>query len=235
MRSFSTFIQSTLLATLAAQIAQGSGLKQSPFGVQTFYPSSVPVDLYVMSKCPDAVRCEEVFGQVLDKVGGIINLNIHYIGEEKEGNLVCKHGEQECRGNKMQLCAKALYRWHQTPSVWYRFIQCQNEEYQEIGSDESLEYCALKKDMSYKRLRECTDGSYGTRLLNQSFTESKKLAVSTSCTMIINQQVRCVHDSTWKECDGGHEVDDFVRDICAVYKTNSPSATLPKGCSSSIL
>ncbi|ORY07113.1 hypothetical protein K493DRAFT_202571 [Basidiobolus meristosporus CBS 931.73] len=229
VRALSIFAQGSLIAALVLQTAQAISFKQAPFSAQTLYPN-VPVDLYVMSKCPDAVRCEDVFGRVLDKVSSIINLNVHYIGDEKDGQLVCKHGEAECRGNKMQLCAKALYRWHQIPSVWYRFIQCQNEEYQEIGTNESLEYCALIKDLSYKRLKDCADGQYGTRLLNQSFTESKKKGISTSCTIEINQKVRCIHDSTWKECDGGHEVEDFVRDICAAYKILSPRSVLPKDC-----
>ncbi|KAK9767080.1 hypothetical protein K7432_003390 [Basidiobolus ranarum] len=229
MRSLSVLLSSALLVTFVPQTTHGSVLKQSPFRIETFTPATVPVDLYVMSKSSDAVQCEEIFGGILDQIGSIVNLNIYYIGKEENGSHVCKHGEQECRGNKMQLCAKALYRWHQTPSAWFRLIQCQNQDYHAIGTDASLEYCSLKKNMSFKKLRDCTDGPYGARLLSQSFTEAQEKGISTSCTMVINQQVRCVHDSTWMNCDGGHEVADFVRDICAVYKSIS-SATLPKGC-----
>ncbi|ORX92046.1 hypothetical protein K493DRAFT_339015 [Basidiobolus meristosporus CBS 931.73] len=227
-------IQGILLTATIVQGAYGRVSRQSPFHVETFSPPAIPVDLYVMSKCPDTIHCEEVFGGILDKIGSIVNLNVYYIGREVNGSLMCKHGEDECRANKMQLCAKALYRWHEIPTAWFRLIQCQNKDYEAIGADDSLEYCSLREDMSFHKLKECADGPYGSSLLSQSFVETREKGISsflsTSCTMVINQKVRCVRDSTWKECAGGHSVDDFVRDICDVYKSISPTSALPEGC-----
>jgi len=41
----------------------------------------VPVILGVMSRCPDALLCEAVFDQVLNKVIGIIDLKLNYVGQ----------------------------------------------------------------------------------------------------------------------------------------------------------
>ena len=40
----------------------------------------VPVILGVMSQCPDALYCEEVFDRVLEHVGDIIDLQLSFIG-----------------------------------------------------------------------------------------------------------------------------------------------------------
>jgi hypothetical protein len=41
----------------------------------------VPVLLGVMSRCPDALLCEAVFDQVLNKVIGITDLKLVYVGQ----------------------------------------------------------------------------------------------------------------------------------------------------------
>jgi len=41
----------------------------------------VPVLLGVMSRCPDALLCEAVFDQVLNKVIGITDLKLIYVGQ----------------------------------------------------------------------------------------------------------------------------------------------------------
>lgn len=40
----------------------------------------VPVILGVMSKCPDAELCETVWDHVLDRVGGLVDMKLVYIG-----------------------------------------------------------------------------------------------------------------------------------------------------------
>jgi hypothetical protein len=41
----------------------------------------VPVLLGVTSRCPDALLCEAVFDQVLNRVIGIIDLKLVYVGQ----------------------------------------------------------------------------------------------------------------------------------------------------------
>jgi len=41
----------------------------------------VPVQLGVMSRCPDALLCESVFNQVLEKVARKIKLSLTYVAE----------------------------------------------------------------------------------------------------------------------------------------------------------
>jgi hypothetical protein len=42
---------------------------------------TVPIQLGVMSRCPDALLCETVFDQVLDKVGSKVDMSLVFIAK----------------------------------------------------------------------------------------------------------------------------------------------------------
>jgi hypothetical protein len=71
--------------------------------------------------------------------------------------------------------------------------------------------------MSMAKLNECAtedEGVHGVEMLQRSFNHSAKAGVRTSCTVRLNDKVRCVKDGgEWKDCEGGSGVDDLVRDI----------------------
>ncbi|KAK9760897.1 hypothetical protein K7432_014634 [Basidiobolus ranarum] len=192
----------------------------------------VPVDLYVMSICPDAVKCEAVFSQVLDQVGDIVDFNINYTGLKNEnGTFTCKHGEPECRGNRIQLCARKFYEYRTRDKYQYLdFINCQNEAYKQNGSNENLERCATKFGYNAKLIEKCADSQLGNYLFTRTLAHTNSLDIKVSCTMHINHELRCIHDGGLKYCPGGFTVTDFVRDICAKYKTNSPHGRIPEAC-----
>lgn len=70
----------------------------------------IQLDLFVMSRCPDARRCEERINEVLSVVHGITDVRTYYIADYKGPAITCKHGEDECAGDKQQLCA-----WYYAP------------------------------------------------------------------------------------------------------------------------
>ncbi|ORX93193.1 hypothetical protein K493DRAFT_284951 [Basidiobolus meristosporus CBS 931.73] len=192
----------------------------------------VPVDLYVMSICPDAVKCEAVFSQVLDQVGDIVDFNINYTGTENaNGTFTCKHGEPECRGNRIQLCTRKFYEHRSHDKYQYLdFINCQNEAYKQNGSNENLERCAKKFGYNSNLIAKCADSRLGNHLFSRTLAHSNSLGIKVSCTMHINHELRCIHDGGLKYCPGGFEVSDFVRDICAKYESESPRGRLPQAC-----
>ncbi|KAI8928662.1 hypothetical protein BC831DRAFT_447487 [Entophlyctis helioformis] len=198
--------------------------RQGVQGMQT----KVPVTLFVMSKCPDAVLCERVFASVLEAVAPITDLTTQYIGKAEPDGFVCRHGESECVGNIQQLCARDLFP---EANRWFSFVQCQNENdhWRSIpaGSHECFKRAISPNQTDLDRWQACVDGEYGSRLLRESLARTQAAGVTNSCTIAINGEKRCVHDSDWKQCPGGHEVDDFVRDICA-------AAGYPEICSSQL-
>ena len=70
----------------------------------------VTLDLFVASKCPDASRCENAFlPTVLRAVGDLLDVRLGFIGTVNESapfGVECMHGDDECAGNVVQLCAQ---------------------------------------------------------------------------------------------------------------------------------
>ncbi|KAJ7047381.1 hypothetical protein C8F04DRAFT_936682 [Mycena alexandri] len=185
----------------------------------------VPVELGVMSRCPDALLCEPIFDAVLQKVGEKVDLELVYVAKinstDSDFGVTCLHGPGECAGNVQQLCA-AKYS-----TRWWDFVRCQNARgrYQ-VGLPEVALECAetVGIDWEGSGVGECagSDGSgkgeEGVELLRASTLRGKALGIEKSCTVLINHKKVCIHDGTWKECEGGHGVDDFVRQINSEYE-----------------
>ncbi|SAL96804.1 hypothetical protein [Absidia glauca] len=178
----------------------------------------VPIDLFVMSKCPDAVYCESVFSTVLKKVNAEVVLNFNYIAQYNGSEPFahsCMHGTSECLGNIQQLCFQHEYP---DPHDWFAFALCLNKQYHQIGLDNKLaQYCAKQVRRSYSPVEKCTNSSLGVGLLTESAQKTKQLGVR--CTIFIDNKLRCVHDGSWKvrNCPGGWKVEDFIQTIEDAY------------------
>ncbi|KAK2466203.1 hypothetical protein APHAL10511_001845 [Amanita phalloides] len=188
--------------------------------------TKVPVQLGVMSRCPDALLCENIFTSVLQKVSDKVDLSLRYIAKldpsEPVFGVKCMHGPEECAGNVQQLCM-AEY----SPSNWWEFIHCQNFEGRgKIGQPALAVKCAAALDIDWNgsEVGRCAgrDGSgtgeQGVKLLQESVKLSAKSNLTKSCTVVINHEKVCVHDGIWKECENGHSVLDFVRQIKDAYE-----------------
>jgi len=185
----------------------------------------VSVELGVMSRCPDALVCENVFDQVLRQVGPKMDLKLVYVANlnstEPEFGITCLHGPAECAGNVQQLCA-AKYS-----EKWWDFVRCQNEQGRfQVGLPDVALECAKTVGIDWETtaVGKCAglDGSgkasEGVQLLRESLLKGKALGIEKSCTVLISHRKVCIHDETWKECEGGHEVQDFVQQINSEYE-----------------
>jgi len=133
------------------------------------------------------------------------------------------HGRDECAGNVQQLCA-AKY----TPmSTWWEFVTCQNYEGKDkIGSPDVALKCArtAKIDWEDSGVGRCAGmdgsgtGAEGVQLLQENVKDTEALGIIKSCTIMINGEKVCVHDGTWKDCENGHEIKDFIKQIEAEYR-----------------
>ncbi|WWC86469.1 uncharacterized protein L201_001346 [Kwoniella dendrophila CBS 6074] len=178
MRLFLVF---PFLAGLVASLP--SQIHQQPFGLMDEHQSSkVNVSLYVMSRCPDARLCEDVFDSVINKEGILdkIDLNIGYIGTPKKSEVLgvtCKHGLEECIGNAQQLCLLN----HLPIDKSYSIIQCQNYPSsfpRDIGNLDSLKKCVDTVggvDWEKSGLAKCIEGkSHSTTITNNDDKEDKE-------------------------------------------------------------
>jgi hypothetical protein len=139
--------------------------------------------------------------------------HFHSITPHNDG-VECMHGESECLGNIIELCSAKL---HRDPKIHLGFTMCLSRDYAAIPSRDLIEDCALEHGISMAKLNQCAtedDGVHGVEMLQRSFNRSAKAGVRTSCTIRLDDEVRCVRDGgEWKDCEGGSGVDDLVRDI----------------------
>ncbi|KAM0746153.1 hypothetical protein T439DRAFT_319485 [Meredithblackwellia eburnea MCA 4105] len=213
-----------LLLLSISTIYSQAHAQQQQHAFDAFAPKSlVPVALGVMSKCPDAALCESVWDKVLDSVGGLVDLELIYIGKANksaEYGVTCMHGDSECVGNIQQLCAYEQWRgvsgdvkpW----ADWWAFIQCLNYGSRSaIGDLETAKQCSKVVGHADwdKEVQPCVDSPHGRSLLLNSITRAQTLNITKSCTVIIDGKQVCIHDSTWKECPNGHEVADFAKQV----------------------
>ncbi|KAH8827228.1 hypothetical protein DL96DRAFT_1498752 [Flagelloscypha sp. PMI_526] len=186
----------------------------------------VPIHLGVMSQCPDAIFCHRLFDQVLPKVGDKVDMKLVYVAtfdkDEPVYGARCLHGPTECAGNIQQLCTEKY-----APEEWWRFIHCQNYQGRwEVGLPETAYKCAAVTDIDLDEsgVSQCAGldsddgpGEEGVALFHESILLGKSLGIERSCTILINGRHVCVHDGVWKQCEDGHTVNDFVRQINEEY------------------
>ncbi len=141
---------------------------------------TVIVDLYVMSQCPYGVMAENLFKEVMDKLGDSVYLNIEYIGRRiSETEYQSLHGQPEVDGDVIQLCAKKY-----SPPKYFDFIICQNKNgYQDLKS--SVDKCATETGIDVLSINTCFKGEEGKALLAESFKKSEEKQVQGSPTIYI--------------------------------------------------
>ncbi|KAJ7771350.1 hypothetical protein DFH07DRAFT_866378 [Mycena maculata] len=214
----------SLLAFAAVVPARPSALSRpAQVALQDNVKVRVPVQLGVMSRCPDALLCESVFDQVLQQVGSKIDISLVYVANfnstDPEFGITCMHGPGECAGNVQQLCA-AKYS-----TKWWEFVQCQNSRGRfQVGVPDLTLQCAQKVGIDWETsgvgscagLDASGKGTEGIELLQESVSLGKSLGLEKSCTVLINHKQMCVHDGEWDECEGN--VDDFVGKINSEYE-----------------
>ena len=143
---------------------------------------------------------------------------IFYRVSEADDGVQCMHGETECLGNILMLCAAAEYP---DPKSYLGFSYCLINEYKEIPSQSLAEDCALEHGLDFGVLNDCMSkdmGDYGMGLLRDSVRHSADVDAQTSCTVRLNNKVRCVFDGgEAKECSDGSRPEDLIGDIERMY------------------
>lgn len=135
--------------------------------------------------------------------------------------MACLHGQEECLGNIVELCAARLYP---DPKIYLGFTMCMSRDLDEIPKRTLIEDCALEHGISMEKLNKCTsadDGAVGIDMLKASFNRSSTAGVSKSCTVRLNGEVRCIRDGgEWTDCEGGSTAQDLVADILEQSRLN---------------
>jgi len=179
----------------------------------------VPLEIHVMSKCPDARDClHELIVPTMVQVSEKVNLTMSFIGsiDPDSDDVSCMHGPGECLGNIILLCASKVY-----PDVklWLGYANCMISDYPDIPKRDLVESCAMEHGLDFQKLNSCiSDEGEGIDLLRASIERSREHNVTKSCTVRLAGEVRCIRDGgKWSDCPGGSSVADLVDDINKLY------------------
>jgi hypothetical protein len=101
--------------------------------------------------------------------------------------------------------------------IYLGFTMCLSESYSHIPERSLIQECALEHGVDFHKLNECAEqdeGSRGMDLLRMSVARSQQAGAKFSCTVRLEDEVRCIMDGgEWKDCPNGSTVNDLVRDI----------------------
>lgn len=173
----------------------------------------VKFEMFVMSQCPFGVMVENAIAPALEKLGDYVDFQLNFIGEEPSpGQLSSMHGENEVKGDIVQLCAKKY-----APEKYMKFILCMNKDSRSIPNN--WEGCANENQLDVAKLKACYEGEEGKQLLSESFKKANEKSAGGSPTMFVND----------KPYQGGRETLDFLRGICAEFKAKpEPCKDVPE-------
>ncbi|KIW97835.1 uncharacterized protein Z519_01419 [Cladophialophora bantiana CBS 173.52] len=181
--------------------------------------SKVPLEIHVMSKCPDARDClRELIVPTMIQANEKVDFTMSFIGsvDPNSDAVSCKHGPGECLGNIILLCAAKVY-----PEVklWLGFANCMITDYPNIPKRDLVQSCAMEHGLDFQQLNSCiSEEGEGIDLLRASIERSQENNVTRSCTVRLAGKVRCIRDGgEWYDCPGGSSVDALVDDINNLY------------------
>lgn len=108
-----------------------------------------------------------------------------------DDTIECKHGETECLGNMLSLCAEDLFP--NNTVIFLGFTTCLVTSYPRIPHRDLVENCALEHGIEFDALNACvSEDGKGLELLRESIERSKDAAVTRSCTVRVAGKKWCV-------------------------------------------
>lgn len=141
------------------------------------------LDLFVMSQCPYGVRTVDAMKDVIENFGKnskLMDFELNFIGQERDGKLTSMHGQGEVDENLRQICAQKIYKKN------YKFMDyvlCRNKDYRSTD----WESCA-KDGIKADAIKKCAEGEEGKALLAASFKMAKDLGISGSPSWLLNNK-----------------------------------------------
>ncbi|KAJ1655191.1 hypothetical protein IWQ61_005018 [Dispira simplex] len=116
--------------------------------VKSVERKAVPLDFYVMSRCPDAIFCETYMKDIVQQLEPIISPRLHYIADMlPDGRIKCMHGAEE------------------------------DEDPGTIGQESSARLCADPLDIDYNQHIASCVKTDGHQLLLDSVRETREREV----------------------------------------------------------
>lgn len=138
------------------------------------------LDLFVMSHCPYGTKALLAAKEFADAFGKDAEVSVHFIGDEKGGQLQSMHGPDEVTDDLREVCAIAHYGKNQK---FLEFLACRSKD---LKAD--WKACTGSNGIDATVIQTCVDGDEGKKLLAASFQVAAKLAIQSSPTFLVNNR-----------------------------------------------
>lgn len=138
------------------------------------------LDLFVMSQCPYGAKAMIATNELVKAFPGEVEVDVHFIGNEQDGQLTSMHGPAEVDEDVRELCAEVEYpNDHQ----FLGYMACRSKDYKST----EWEGCAKEAGMDPGVIQRCFDGK-GKALLAKDFLVAQNLGFGGSPTFLSNNR-----------------------------------------------
>jgi hypothetical protein len=144
----------------------------------------------------DAMFCQHAFKPVLETLPSTALVATQYIARLTQGDseVACMHGDDECTGNKLQLCMQASVPASDNRR-FYQALLCHSQG--GVSDVQRLQTCMTEAGLSADAVAatlQCVSATQGASLAVASAKDVVANGVKKSCTVFIGGTKRCVRD-----------------------------------------
>ncbi len=137
------------------------------------------IDLFVMSHCPYGTKAMLATKEFADAFGKDATVAVHFIGDDKGGQLSSMHGPDEVADDLREVCAIQHYAKDQK---FLDFLACRSKD---LKAD--WKTCATG-GIDADTISKCAEGQEGKDLLTASFKVASALEIQASPTFLVNNR-----------------------------------------------
>ena len=179
---------------------------------------SIPnkLDLFVMSHCPYGAKALMAANDAMKAFGDKVDLDSHYIGNTKDGQLSSMHGPTEVDDDVREVCAQ-----EKAPKQSLAFMACISKDYKNAD----WKACASEAKIDPNVIQSCFDGE-GKDLLAKSFASADELNIGSSPTFLSNNK-RTFNAIAAEALQKQFCQDNPTLDGCSATITTSAAASAP--------
>lgn len=138
------------------------------------------LDVFVMSHCPYGTKALLAAKEFADAFGKDAAISVHFIGDNKGGELTSMHGADEVTDDLREVCAIKHYNKDQK---FLEFLACRSKD---LKAD--WKACTGSNGIDAGVIEKCVSGDEGKTLLAASFQVAEKLAIQSSPTFLVNNR-----------------------------------------------
>ncbi len=137
------------------------------------------LDLFVMSHCPYGTKAMLAAKDFSDAFGKDAAVSVHFIGDNKDGQLSSMHGPDEVTDDLREVCAIERYG---KDEKFLDFLACRSKD---LKAD--WKACTGSNGIDSDVIQKCVDGE-GKSLLAASFQVAASLEIQSSPTFLANNR-----------------------------------------------